>query len=204
MKYRFPAEFDKRILSPIGHELGTTRDEIVKALSMAEGGREVLAELMKPDLYAAKGRKDVLMRLYRGPDGLFLGHAHGADGRIIGQARWLKVGDAGSRLLASAGVLTGQLMLLELSQKLDRIQGSVDKIREALDDDRMQELRGAMNAVKDALETRSNDNRKQLLNAAIPNLSSAISKMIAALRREIAEIPTAPDWKLVQVVVDRN
>jgi hypothetical protein len=80
--------------------------------------------------------------MYHGPDGL--SHAQGADGKIIGNARWVKNSSVGSRLLTSAGMITGRLMLAEISNKLDRVQKDVGAIREALDDDRTQSLRAAI------------------------------------------------------------
>src|ERR1700745_1450778 len=71
---------------------------------------------------APVGRATVLARMYRGPDGLFLGHARGIDGKIVGNTRWVKISSVGSRLLTSAGMITGHLMLVEISNKLDRVQ----------------------------------------------------------------------------------
>jgi hypothetical protein len=41
-------------------------------------------------------------------------------------------------------MITGRLMLAEISNKLDRVQKDVGAIREALDDDRTQNLRAAL------------------------------------------------------------
>jgi hypothetical protein len=154
MSFNLPVQLNDRLLAPIRTDLEETRGETVRAIAGIDAGRQILAELLKPDLYVPKGKKEILLKLYRGPDGLFLGHAHGADGKIAGHARWLKVTGASSRLLSSAGMLTGQLMLVEMSRKLDRIQGSVDAIRKALDEDRMQKLRARL----EELKTRSRPN----------------------------------------------
>lgn len=177
---------------------------VPKGIKVGLTGRQILTELLKPDLYTPKGNEGILLKLYRGPDGLFLGHAHGANGKIVGHARWLKVTGTSSRLLSSAGMLTGQLMLVEMSQKLDRIQGSIDAIRKALDDDRMQKLRAAIGGAKDAVEAKGVHNRYLLLTSTIPHLSEAILQTIAALKREIAEIPLPPDWQITRVIIDRE
>jgi hypothetical protein len=41
-------------------------------------------------------------------------------------------------------MITGRLMLAEIPNKLDRVQKDVGAIREALDDDRTQNLRAAI------------------------------------------------------------
>ncbi|MFP3581890.1 hypothetical protein SB659_20220, partial [Arthrobacter sp. SIMBA_036] len=80
-----------------------------------------------------------------------LGVAQGPDGRFIGQARWVKVSGVGSKLLSSATMLAGHAMLLEISQKLDRIERKVERIAQALRDDRREGLRGSIDAVHNAL-----------------------------------------------------
>jgi hypothetical protein len=142
--------------------------------------------------------------MYRGPDGLYLGHAKGADGKIVGNARWVKISSVGSRLLTSAGMITGHLMLVEISNKLDRVQKDVGAIRNALDDDRMQSLRAAIEGVHNALEARSPENKHALMTATIPELQKAIHQTIAALKREIAEIPSPKEWKVSRVFTDRE
>jgi hypothetical protein len=204
MSFNFPAQLNDRLIPPIRRGLEETRGQTLRAIASIDTGRQILTELLKPDLYAPKGNKEILMRLYRDPNGLFLGHAHGANGKIVGHARWLKVTGASSRLLNSAGMLTGQLMLVEMSQKLDRIQGSVDAIRKALDDDRMQKLRAAIGGAKDALEAMQAHNRQLLLTSTIPHLNEAVLQTIAALKREIAEIPMPPDWQITRVIIDRE
>ena len=204
MSFNLPAQLNDRLIAPIRRELEETRGETVRSIANIDAGRQILTELLKPNIYTPKGNKGILLRLYRGPDGLFLGHAHGANGKIVGHARWLKVTGTSSRLLTSAGILTGQLMLVEMSQKLDRIQGSVDAIRRALDDDRMQKLRAAIGGAKDALEAERVQNRQLLLTSTIPHLNEAVLQTIAALKREIAEIPVPPDWQITRVIIDRD
>jgi hypothetical protein len=101
-------------------------------------------------------------------------------------------------------MLTGQLMLVQMSQKLDQIQVSVDAIRKSLDEDRMQRLRAAISGVRDAFEAKDDHNRQLLLTSTIPHLSEAVLQTIAALKREIAEIPLPPDWQITRVVIDRE
>jgi hypothetical protein len=108
MSFNFPAQLNDRLIPPIRRGLEETRGQTLRAIASIDTGRQILTELLKPDLYAPKGNKEILMGLYRDPNGLFLGHAHGANGKIVGHARWLKVTGASSRLLNSAGMLTGQ------------------------------------------------------------------------------------------------
>jgi hypothetical protein len=165
---------------------------------------KILTELVKPDLYAPKGSKEVLLSLYRDPNGLFLGHAHGPNGKVIGHASWLKVTSTSSRLLTSAGMLTGHLMLVQMTQKLDHLQGSVDAIRRAIDDDRMQRLRAAISGMRYAIEAKSDHNRLLLLTSTIPHLNEAVLQTIATLKRKIAEILLPPDWQITRMIIDRE
>jgi hypothetical protein len=86
MSFNLPAQLNDRLLAPIRRDLEETRDETIRAIACIDTGRQMLVELLKPDLYAPKGNKGILLKLYRGPDGLFLGHAHGANGKIVGHA----------------------------------------------------------------------------------------------------------------------
>ena len=163
---RLPASIDPRLISPIRQDLEAAREDVLTGIANTDAGRQVLAELVKSDTFAPVGRPTVLARMYRGPDGLFLGHAKGIDGKIVGNTRWVKISSVGSRLLTSAGMITGHLMLVEISNKLDRVQKDVGAIREALDDDRMQSLRAAIEGVNNALEARSPENKYALITCA--------------------------------------
>ena len=72
-----------------------------------------------------------------------------------------------------------------------KYEKDVGAIREALDDDRMQSLRAAIEGVNNALEARSPENKQALMTATIPELQKAIHQTIAALKREIADDPFA-------------
>lgn len=200
----FPAIIDPRLISPVRRDLEAARLEALRGIANAEAGRRILAELVKSDAFASVGKPTVLVRLYCGPDGLYLGHAKGVDGRIVGNARWIKISTVGSRLLTSAGMITGHLMLVEISSKLGRVQKDVSAIREALDDDRMQSLRAAIESVYNALEARDPDNKHSLMIVTIPDLQKAVHRAIAALKREIAEVPLPKEWKLSRVFADRE
>ena len=81
---------------------------MLTGIANSDAGRQVPAELVKSDIFAPSGRPTVLARMYRGPDGLFLGHAKGIDGKIVGNTRWVKISSVGSRLLTSAGMMSEQ------------------------------------------------------------------------------------------------
>ena len=147
-----PATIDPRLIGPVRKDLEAARKDVLSGIANTDAGRQVLGELVKSDTFAGVGRPTVLARMYRGPDGLYLGHAKGVDGRIVGNVRWVKISSVGSRLLTSAGMISGHLMLVEITNKLDRVQKDVGAIREALDDDRMQSLRAAIEGVNNALE----------------------------------------------------
>jgi hypothetical protein len=202
--YTLPDKLNDRMIPAIRQDVETARGEILSTIAETETGRKILTELMKPDSYVPTGEPGIVMRLYRGPDGLYLGHAHGADGKILGHARWIKVSGTASRLLTSAGMLTGQLMLVEISQKLQRIQGSIDKIGDALKQDRMQKFRSAIEGTMDAIEAKRDENRQLLLTSTIPHLSEAVLQVIATLKREISEIPVPKDWHVMRAVVRRE
>jgi hypothetical protein len=177
---------------------------VLSGIANTDAGRQVLAELAKSDTFAAAGKPTVLARMYRGPDGLYLGHAQGVDGKIVGNVRWVKISSIGSRLLTSAGMISGHLMLVEISNKLDRVQKDVGAIRDALYDDRMQSLRAAIEGVNNALEARSPQNKHALMIVTIPDLQKAVHQTIAALKREIADIPLPKEWSISRIFSDRE
>jgi len=199
-----PATIDPRLIGPVRKDLEAARRGVLSGIANTDVGRQVLGELAKSDTFAGVAKPTVLARMYRGPDGLYLGHAKGVDGKIIGNVRWVKISSVGSRLLTSAGMISGHLMLVEISNKLDRVQKDVGAIREALDDDRMQSLRAAIEGINNALEARSSENKNALMTATIPDLQKAIHQTIAALKREIAEIPAPKEWKVSRVFSDRE
>ena len=88
--------------------------------------------------------------------------------------------------------------------KLDRVQKNIEAIREALGDDRMQSLRAAIEGVNGALEARSPENKNALMTAFIPELQRAIHQSIAALRREIAEVPIPKKSKAIRLISNRE
>jgi hypothetical protein len=206
MFYELPSELSKSLIPGVRQDLEDVRSDVVRGLASSGALKDIVNELSKPDAYRAIGPKDVVTNLYRGPDGWYLGHARGPNGRIIGHARWSKISGTGSRLLTSAGMLTGQLMLVEMSQKLDKLQGSVDAVRAALDDDRAEKLRAAIHGAQSALEAAQDGNRRALVLATIPPLREAVFQMIATLKREIEEVPEPSDWKIggVGVGFDRE
>jgi hypothetical protein len=69
-------------------------------------------------------------------------------------------------------------MLVEISNKFDRAQKGVGVIREALDDDRTQSLRAAIEGVRNALEARNPKNKHALMTATIPELQKPIDQTI--------------------------
>ena len=188
---KLSASIDPRLIGPIRQDLEAARQDVLTGIANTDAGRQVLAELVKSDTFVPVGRPTVLARMYRGPDGLFLGHAKGIDGKIVGNTRWVKISSVGSRLLISAGMITGHLMLVEISNKLDRVQKDVGAIREALDDDRMQSLRAAIEGVNNALEARSPKNKHALMTATIPELQAAIKNLHSYEVPEIIALPIA-------------
>lgn len=83
MSFHLPVRLDERLLSPIRKDLEETRNEIVKAVAGLDTGRQILTELSRPDLYAPTGQREILMRLYRGPDGPFLDTRMAPTGRLL-------------------------------------------------------------------------------------------------------------------------
>jgi hypothetical protein len=195
---------NRRLIGPVRKDLEDARREILAGIVGTDAGRRVFVELLKSDTFTPVAKPTVLARMFRGPDGLYLGHAKAVDGKITGNARWLKVSTVGSRLLTSAGMITGHLMLVEISAKIDGVQRDIGAIRAALDDDRMQGLRAAMEGVNNALEAQSPENKYALMTATIPDLQKAIHQVIAALKREIDGVPQQKEWKLSRILVDRQ
>ena len=105
---QLPASIAPRLISPIRQDLEAAREDVLTGIANSGAGRQVLAELVKSDIFAPSGRPTVLTRMYRSPDGLFLGHAKGIGGKIVGNTRWVKISSVGSRLLTSAGMMSEQ------------------------------------------------------------------------------------------------
>ena len=184
-----------RLIGPVRADLEAARQDVVRGIANTEAGRQILQQLVQRDVFSPVGKASIVARMYRGPDGLYLGHARAANGEIVANARWVKISTVGSRLLTSAGLLTGHLMLIEMSNKLDRVQAGVDAIKAGLEDDRIQSLQAAIEGVENALGTSISKNRHALMVATIPTLQEAVRRMIAALKREIADIPAPDAWK---------
>jgi hypothetical protein len=87
---QLPASIDPRLISPVRKDLEAARQDVLNGIANTDAGRQVLAELVKSDTFAPTGKSTVLARMYLGPDGLYLGHAKGIDGKIVGNARWIK------------------------------------------------------------------------------------------------------------------
>jgi hypothetical protein len=198
------ATIGTRLIDPVRKELEVAREEMLRGIANADAGRQILSECIRPDAFTPVGAPNVVARIYRGPDGLYLGHATGSDGKIVGNARWMKISGLGSRLLTSAGMLSGHLMLVEISAKIDQVQKDVAAIRAALDDDRMESLRAAIQGVEDALEAHSPENKHALMTATIPHLQKAIYQEIATLKREIADVPSPKEWAISRVITNRE
>ena len=190
------ATINPRLTGPVRNELEAARRDVLSGIASEEAGRQILKQLVQPDIFSPVGKESVIARMYRGPDGLYLGHARGVNGEIIGNARWVKISSVGARLLTSAGMLTGHLMLVEMSNKLDGVQVTVDAIRAGQEDDRVQKLRAAIHGVENALETSIAENRRALMIATIPQLQEAVHQNIATLKREIAEIPLPETYRI--------
>jgi hypothetical protein len=82
-------------------------------------------------------------------------------------------------------------MLVEISQKLDRVEEKVDRISQALADDRRQALKAAVDSVVAALECGPKTARDLLIATATP-LRTAIRQEIQALARLIETTPMPP------------
>jgi hypothetical protein len=82
-------------------------------------------------------------------------------------------------------------MLVEISQKLDHIEAKVDRISQALADDRRQALKAAIDSVATGLECEPKTARDLLIAAATP-LRTAIRREIQALARLIEATPMPP------------
>jgi len=140
------------------------------------------------DRYGASGPREVVLHLKPNADGSVMGWAQGSDGKFIGQARWTKATTWGSRVVSSTAVLAGHVMLVEISRKLDRVEEKVDRISQALADDRRQALKAAVDSVAAALECQPKTARDLLIATATP-LRTAIRREIQALVRSLETTP---------------
>ena len=180
-----------RIPSPLSTRAERKRGEIVHGLKATGEFREQVRLWLSGNLYQASGNPDVILNLRHNADGSLMGWAQGSDGRFIGQARWIKTTTWGSRLISSSAILAGHIMLVEISQKLDRIEAKVDRLLQALDDDRRQALKAAINSVGTALTCEPQTARDLLAAAATP-LRIAIGQEVQSLSRSIHRAPMPP------------
>jgi len=71
------AAINPRLTGPVRNELETARRELLSGIANPEAGRQILKQLVQPDAFSPVGKPSVVARMYRGPDGLYLGHARG-------------------------------------------------------------------------------------------------------------------------------
>jgi hypothetical protein len=173
------------------------RVELLQGLKATQEFVSEVSAWATGDLYNASGRPEVLLSLKQNADGSVMGWAQGADGRFIGQARWTGATTWGSRVVSSASALAGQVMLVEISQKLERIEAKVDRIKQALDDDRRQALKAAIDHAETA------QSRDLLVTGVVP-LRTAIAQEIQALVRQIDRTPLPSARHTVRAVWDTS
>ena len=169
----------------------TRRRSIIESLRATKDLATELDAWRAGDFYRASGAPEVVLNLRRNADGSVMGWAQGSDGKFIGQARWTKATTWGSRLVSSAAVLCGHAMLVEISQKLDHIEAKVDRLSQALADDRRQALKAAIDLVTAALECEPKTARDLLIAIATP-LRTVIRQEIQLLARLIEATPMPP------------
>lgn len=145
-----------------------SRGELLHGLKATEDFAEEISAWAAGDLYRATGQRQVILNLKPNADGSVMGWAQGSDGKFIGQARWTRATTWGSRVVSSVSVLAGHAMLVEISQKLDRIEAKVDRIKQVLDDNRREALKGAIASVTTALGCEPETARNLLAPTATP------------------------------------
>lgn len=195
---------EERLPKALSKRADRGRTDIVQVLRASQDLAAAIQDWRGGDLYRPTASKPVLMNLYRYPDGSVGGFAQASNGQIIGQAKWVKATAMGARVAASATMLVSHAMLFEISRNLDRIETKIDSIRQALDDDRRQALKGAISTVETALMVEDTSNARGLLYGAATPLRSAIEQEIVALLREINSIPQPPRKHIVGVVWDQS
>jgi hypothetical protein len=179
--------------------VASERATFVAALANSPDLSRVVREWLSGDLYRAIGDKSVVLNLTRNADGTVMGFAQASNGRIIGQARWEQVSSISTRFVSTGALLTGHLMLMQISEQLTRIEAKLDRVLIALADDRREELRGAIATVNNALKSREVGNQRGLLYATAPLLTQAIRKERRALSRAVKDVPTPPQTRMEAV-----
>jgi hypothetical protein len=177
------------------------RRELVRGLKATKDLANEISAWRTGDLYSASGKPEVILNLKPAGDGSVMGWAQDSDGRFIGQARWTKATTWGSRVVSSTAVLAGHIMLVEISQKLDRIEAKIDRVQQALNDDRRQALKAAIDQVETALACDPKTGRDLLIATSTP-LRIATGQEIQALSRLIEEIPNPSSYHMIRVVWD--
>src|SRR5438552_1644000 len=74
------ATITPRLTGPVRNELEAARRDVLSGIAKTETGRQILKQLVQPDAFSPAGKPSIVARMYRGPDGLYLGHAKGVNG----------------------------------------------------------------------------------------------------------------------------
>ena len=185
-------------LSPIAD---ANRIDLLTLLRSSPDMARIVESWSKGDTFVPTGPKSIIMNLSRNSDGTLNGFAREANGRFIGQAKWERVGGIGKRLATTAIALVGHVMLVEISVKLDRVESKVNRIDQALRDDRREGLLGAVNAVEHALQCEREVAEKLLAGAATP-LTQHIRMEAKSLQRDIQAIEEPPEWHITKFFND--
>jgi len=179
------------------------RADLLHGLKATDDFAKLIFVWAKGDLYQASGRPEITLNLKTNPDGSVMGWAQGSDGKFIGQARWTTATTWGSRVVSSVSVLAGHAMLVEINQKLDRIEARINRVKQSLDDDRRQRLRASIDSVYAAFACEPETARDLLVSSA-NDLRTAILQEIQALSRQIEQTPTPSRRHTVRAVWDSS
>ncbi len=177
------------------------RRGMLQALGGCQEFGKLAAVITQADAYSPTGPSNVLLNLHKNADGSVLGIAR-RNGKIIGQARWIKTTEIGARVITSAALLAGHAMLIDISMKLDRIETKVDYIAKLLNTIVWKNLEGDISAVTTALSLTKAENKTAVLTATTPKLESDLKVCIKALTDDIAGMPSTPDFAIVKLVND--
>ena len=110
------------------------------------------------------------------------------DGKILEHAKFNAISPS---IIKAASVIGSQILLVSIAMQLNRIENGISEIMEDLHNDRLSEIRGAMNLYQQASNVSNSETRSQLFVETISILNPGLEKSITALKKNIENAPSA-------------
>lgn len=182
------SETSHRVPKALTAESDRLRKDIIDALAGAEELMGTVQQWTTGEISTGEGIANIVATIYKHSDNSILGIAK-INGNIIGHAKLAGAAPLAAGLAVSVAALAAYAMIVDITNRLNRIESKVDRILQALADDRRASLYGAIKAVGDALQVLNQDTSRGLMHSIAPHLRSSIEAETVALRRLMELVP---------------